>query len=107
MAEYVTKALSVKTLEDLGDSIPDKWFKFAIMNGVSSDYEALIATMAQQSGTDISVDQVTSLLLNESERRRGKRESTPRDDSTLLTKHQGRKPWKPMKKKLQWFNCAL
>lgn len=64
----------------------DKWVAFAIMNGVSSEYEAVVANISQQANGKITSDEVKAALLGESERRRVKDDSISPSTTVFMSK---------------------
>jgi len=55
MDEYLTYILNiVQRLADMGEEVGDKWIAFAMMNGVSSEYESFTSTLSQMKPGELS-----------------------------------------------------
>lgn len=105
MEKYITDVLvRVQKLFDFGEAVEDEWVTFAIMNGVSSEYEAAVANIGQQAKGKITLDEVKTALLGKSERSRVKSDTTSPGTSDDVQKNNMRFNKSP--KKIKCYNCG-
>lgn len=103
MEEYLTHILStIQQLADIGEVIEDKWIVFVMLNGVTLEYEALITTITLGK-EKLKSDEVKVILLEESARRTIRNESV-NDQTTLVTKANGKKKF--FKKNIKCYSCG-